>query len=166
MDFGYPQNLSPEILKLYITQEGVRSPFSSKVRCSVFALGVVIKIPVPKQTAKTSFQVTSVDIHISIQHSLNLLFLSLYCIDFLALCRIRKFPGQTEPTLSAEVELISTMTEKKSWTRPPIQMEFQVPMFTASGLRVRFLKVWEKSGYNTVEWVRYITKPGSYEIRC
>lgn len=33
MDFGYPQNLSPEILKLYITQEGVRSPFSSKVSC-------------------------------------------------------------------------------------------------------------------------------------
>lgn len=31
MDFGYPQNLSPEILKLYITQEGIRSPFSSKV---------------------------------------------------------------------------------------------------------------------------------------
>jgi hypothetical protein len=41
-------------------------------------------------------------------------------------CRIRKFPGQTEPTMSAEVELISTMAEKKSWTRPPIQMEFQV----------------------------------------
>lgn len=41
-------------------------------------------------------------------------------------CRIRKFPGQTEPTLSAEVELISTIAEKKSWTRPPIQMEFQV----------------------------------------
>lgn len=45
---------------------------------------------------------------------------------FLKLCRIRKFPGQTEPTMSAEVELISTMAEKKSWTRPPIQMEFQV----------------------------------------
>jgi hypothetical protein len=26
--------------------------------------------------------------------------------------------------------------------------------------------VWEKSGYNTVEWVRYITRAGSYEIRC
>jgi len=35
MDFGYPQNLSPEILKLYITQEGVRSPFSSKVEASI-----------------------------------------------------------------------------------------------------------------------------------
>ncbi|KAL8244556.1 hypothetical protein R6Q59_010814 [Mikania micrantha] len=30
MDIGYPQNLSPEILKLYITQGGVQSPFSSK----------------------------------------------------------------------------------------------------------------------------------------
>ena len=36
MDFGYPQNLSPEILKLYITQEGVRSPFSSKVKTTIF----------------------------------------------------------------------------------------------------------------------------------
>ncbi len=43
-----------------------------------------------------------------------------------SMCRVRKFPGQTELTMSAEVELISTMEEKKSWTRPPIQMEFQV----------------------------------------
>lgn len=28
--------------------------------------------------------------------------------------------------MSAEVELISTMTEKKASTKPPIQMEFQV----------------------------------------
>ncbi|KAF9689684.1 hypothetical protein SADUNF_Sadunf01G0117900 [Salix dunnii] len=83
---------------------------------------------------------------------------------FLELLRKRKFPRQTEPTMSAEVELISKMTEKKTWMRPPIQIEFQVPMFTASGLRVRFLKVWEKSGYNTMEWVRYIIKAGSYEI--
>jgi len=38
MDFGYPQNLSPEILKLYITQEGVRSPFSSKVSLQTLLL--------------------------------------------------------------------------------------------------------------------------------
>lgn len=45
-------------------------------------------------------------------------------------------------------------------------MDFQVPMFTASGLRVRFLKVWEKSNYNTIKWVRYICKSGDYAIRC
>jgi hypothetical protein len=30
--------------------------------------------------------------------------------------------------MSAEVELISTIGEKKSWNRPPIQMEFQVTL--------------------------------------
>lgn len=39
-------------------------------------------------------------------------------------------------------------------------------MFTASGLIVRFLKVFEKSDYTSVKWVRYLTKAsGSYQIR-
>lgn len=44
-------------------------------------------------------------------------------------------------------------------------MDFQVLMFTSSGLLVRFLKVFEKSGYQSVKWVRYMTKAGSYQIR-
>uniref|UniRef100_A0A803PNC9 MHD domain-containing protein n=1 Tax=Cannabis sativa TaxID=3483 RepID=A0A803PNC9_CANSA len=142
-----PFRVLPTIKELGRTRMEVNVKVKSVFGAKMFALGVVIKIPVPKQTAKTSFQVTSGRCKYNA------------AIDCLV-WKIRKFPGQTEPTMSAEVELISTMTEKKSWTRPPIQMEFQVPMFTASGLRVRFLKVWEKSGYNTVEWVRYITKAG------
>jgi len=38
-------------------------------------------------------------------------------------------------------------------------------MFPASGLQVRFLKVFEKSNYQTVKWVRYMTKAGSYQYR-
>ena len=39
-------------------------------------------------------------------------------------------------------------------------------MFTASGLIVRFLKVFEKSDYQSVKWVRYLTKAeGTYQIR-
>jgi len=50
--------------------------------------------------------------------------------------------------------------------RPPIDVDFQVLMFTASGLVVRFLKVFEKSNYHSVKWVRYLTKAsGSYQIR-
>lgn len=45
------------------------------------------------------------------------------------------------------------------------QVEFQVPMFTASGVHVRFLRVYDKSGYQTNRWVRYITRAGSYQIR-
>lgn len=57
------------------------------------------------------------------------------------------------------------MTHKRVWSRPPISMDFQVLMFTSSGLLVRFLKVFEKSGYQSVKWVRYMTKAGSYQIR-
>ncbi len=38
-------------------------------------------------------------------------------------------------------------------------------MFTASGLRVRFLRVYEKSGYKPTKWIRYITKAGEYQRR-
>ena len=55
--------------------------------------------------------------------------------------------------------------EDKSWVRPPMVMEFQVPMFTSSGLHVRFLKVFERSNYETVKWVRYMTRAGTYQIR-
>jgi hypothetical protein len=38
-------------------------------------------------------------------------------------------------------------------------------MFTASGLLVRFLKVFEKSNYQSVKWVRYLTTAkGTYQI--
>ncbi|MCO5575306.1 hypothetical protein L7F22_029106 [Adiantum nelumboides] len=148
-----PFRVFPSIKELGRTRMEVNVKVKSVFGAKMFALGVVVKVPVPKQTAKASFQVTNGKAKYNA---------TLDCLVW----KVRKFPGQTEATMSAEVELISTIVEKKSWTRPPIQMEFQVPMFTASGLRVRFLKVWEKSGYSTVEWVRYITRAGSYEIRC
>ena len=41
-------------------------------------------------------------------------------------------------------------------------MEFQVSMFTASGLRIRFLKITEKNAYKPTKWIRYITRAGDY----
>ena len=41
----------------------------------------------------------------------------------------------------------------------------QVPMFSASGLRVQYLKVWEKSNYRVDKWVRKVCKSGDYNIR-
>lgn len=39
-------------------------------------------------------------------------------------------------------------------------------MFTASGLIVRFLKVFEKNNYHSIKWVRYLTKAsGTYQVR-
>ncbi|KAJ2337449.1 clathrin associated protein complex medium subunit, partial [Coemansia sp. RSA 2671] len=72
--------------------------------------------------------------------------------------------GLQELALTAVVDL-TPMTKPVAWSRPPIALDFQVLMFTASGLLVRFLKVFEKSNYQSVKWVRYMTKAGSYEIR-
>ena len=68
-------------------------------------------------------------------------------------------------TFSGHAQLTST-TKRQAWARPPIDVDFQVLMFTSSGLIVRFLKVFEKSNYHSVKWVRYLTKAsGSYQIR-
>merc|ERR1712032_425660 len=78
--------------------------------------------------------------------------------------RLKRFPGRHEYSLLAEVELASTVTSKQ-WVRPPITMSFEVPQFTASGLRVRFLKVQEKSNYKPVKWIRYLTRAGTFQHR-
>ncbi|KAK8341659.1 hypothetical protein E1A91_A08G174800v1 [Gossypium mustelinum] len=102
----------PTIKELGQTLMQVNVKVKSVFGVKMFAL-VVIRIPVPKQTVKQVSKSHQVEQTIMLP------------IDSL-LWKIRKFPGQTKPTLSAEVELISTMAEKRFWMRPPIQMEFEV----------------------------------------
>ena len=78
--------------------------------------------------------------------------------------RIRRFPGGQELMLNGDVDLMKS-TKGRTWVKPPLTMDFQVPMFTASGLNVRSLKVYERSNYPTTKWVRYVTRSGSYAIR-
>lgn len=78
--------------------------------------------------------------------------------------RIKRFPGLAQTILRATVDL-ATSVDETPWVRPPICLDFQVPMFTASGLRVRFLRVYEKSNYKTIKWVRYVTRAGHYQYR-
>jgi len=44
--------------------------------------------------------------------------------------------------------------------KPPISVKFEIPYFTVSGIQVRYLKIIEKSGYQALPWVRYITQNG------
>lgn len=57
-----------------------------------------------------------------------------------------------------------TSEEAESW-RAPIEVKFEIPYFTVSGLQVRYLKIIEKSGYQALPWVRYITMNGHYQLR-
>jgi len=125
----------------------VKGNFSSKL----FATNVQLKIPTPKNTAKAKMTVTAGKAKYHPELS---------CIIW----KIKKFPGDASYILKGEVKILASI-EEKAWSRPPVVMEFQVPMFTASGLHVRFLKVFERGNYQTIKWVRYITRAGSYQIR-
>ena len=35
-----------------------------------------------------------------------------------------------------------------------MQVKFEIPYFTVSGIQVRYLKIIEKSGYQALPWVR------------
>lgn len=53
---------------------------------------------------------------------------------------------------------------ENSW-KAPISVKFEIPYFTVSGIQVRYLKIIEKSGYQALPWVRYITANGDYQLR-
>ncbi|WFD32407.1 clathrin associated protein complex medium subunit [Malassezia sp. CBS 17886] len=79
--------------------------------------------------------------------------------------RIAKMQGGSEFSLVADAD-VSAGIQATLWSRPPIEVDFTVLMFAASGLVVRYLKVSEKSNYPNVKWVRYMTRAtGSYLVR-
>lgn len=120
---------------------------------SISANNVVIKIPCPKHTATATISTIGAG-RAKYEPAGDAL-----------VWRIRRFPGETEYVLNAELDLTPTVVEKPWNSKPPISLDFQVPMFTASGLRVRFLRVQEKSNYRPIKWIRYVTKAGSYQHR-
>ena len=105
----------------------VRANFDSKLN----ATHVVLRIPTPLNTTNVKCQVAMGKARY-------------IPAENVILWKIDRIQGAAECTLQAEAERSST-THAKAWSRPPIEVDFQVLMFTASGLLVRYLKVFEKS---------------------
>ncbi|GLC40511.1 hypothetical protein PLESTB_000705800 [Pleodorina starrii] len=129
----------------------VKSTFSNKL----MAGPVVVLVPVPDNTASAKLLVTAGR--------------AKYDATKKALVwKMSKFMGGAEQTLRAEVTLVASTREKKPWGRPPIQMQFQVPMLGCSGLRVQYMRAVERkqgSAYQVDTWVRKLCKSGDFLIR-
>lgn len=78
---------------------------------------------------------------------------------------IKQFNGAKEYLMRAHFGLPSITSEDGEHWRAPIEVKFEMPYFTVSGLQVRYLKIIEKSGYQALPWVRYITMNGDYQLR-
>jgi AP-1 complex subunit mu len=82
------------------------------------------------------------------------------------LWNIKSFEGQTELTMRCTFQVPTVrIDDPNKHLKRPIQLSFEIPYFTVSGLQVRYLKIVERSGYEAVPWVRYITQNGDYSIR-
>ncbi|KAK9834776.1 hypothetical protein WJX74_010210 [Apatococcus lobatus] len=147
-----PFRILPIINEIGRTRLEVNVTAKSSFDSKLFALNVVISVPMPDNTAQAEIQTTQGKAKYDPKkHAL--------------VWKLKRFVGQSEHAMAATVELIATTREKKPWARPPIGMQFQVPMFSASGLRVQYLKVWEKSNYKVEKWVRKVSKSGDYSTR-
>ena len=78
--------------------------------------------------------------------------------------KITKLAGHANHSLKCEVELMMR-TKEVAWSSPPIELNFAVGRYTASGMEVRFIKVVEKSKYKPDGRVIYQTKAGQFQIR-
>lgn len=130
----HPPHPRPQVLPLIREVGRSRVEVAVKVSSRGFGEGlaatnVVIRIPVPTHTARCSISLSSGKAKYKAEGS---------CLVW----KIKRFPGQAEVQLTADVELSSTLADKKVWNRPPINMEFAVPMFasrcaTGAGVRER-----------------------------
>ncbi|KAF5369734.1 hypothetical protein D9757_011984 [Collybiopsis confluens] len=80
--------------------------------------------------------------------------------------KIKQLAGGKEFLMRAHFGLPSVKSDNDPPAKAPITVKFEIPYFTVSGIQVRYLKIVEKSGYQALPWVRYITQNGDdYSLR-
>ena len=79
---------------------------------------------------------------------------------------LKQVQGAKEYSCKCEYTLPSVRaSDPAAASKRPIAVKFEIPYFTASGFQVRYLNVTEKSNYQVMPWVRYVTQSGEYQIR-
>jgi AP-2 complex subunit mu-1 len=124
------------------------------------ATNVVVSIPTPDNTARctiTQPEPSMFQRNPNEKAKFNLQKKSIFW-------KINKFPGDGKFTLTAEVKRL-TGIQQRAWSRPPISVDFQIGQWKPSGLKVEFLRVFEKGNYTPTNWVRYMAKAGQYQFR-
>ncbi|XP_053200698.1 AP-2 complex subunit mu [Panonychus citri] len=154
-DISFPFRIIPLVREAGRTKMEVKVVLKSNFKPAVVGQKIEVKIPTPLNTS--GCQLICMKGKAKYKASDNAI-----------VWKIKKMAGMKETQLSAEIELLLTDTKKK-WNRPPISMNFEVP-FAPSGLKVRYLKVFEPklnySDHDVIKWVRYIGRSGLYETRC
>ncbi|PWN94243.1 putative clathrin assembly protein AP47 [Acaromyces ingoldii] len=136
--------------------EGSRIEFMVKCKAQFkrrsTANNVEIHVPVPDDADSPKFRAAVGSVHYAPEKSAMV-------------WKIKQLGGGREFLMRAHFGLPSVKNEDTLDRRAPINVKFEIPYFTVSGIQVRYLKIVEKSGYQALPWVRYITQHGEYDLR-
>ncbi|KAI6240150.1 AP-2 complex subunit mu [Aphelenchoides fujianensis] len=156
-DIQLPFRVIPLVREISRNKMEVKVVVKSNFKASLLAQKIEVRIPTPPNTS--GVQLICMKGRAKYKAGENAI-----------VWKIKRMGGMKESQISAEIDLLSTgAAEKKKWNRPPVSMNFEVP-FAPSGLKVRYLKVFEPklnySDHDVIKWVRYIGRSGLYETRC
>lgn len=117
------------------------------------ANNVEIIIPVPDDADTPRFRTSTGTVHYAPEKSA-------------IVWKIKQFGGGREFMMRAEIGLPSVKSEEREQLKRPVDVKFEIPYFTTSGIQVRYLKIIEsKLNYPALPWVRYITQNGEVQFR-
>lgn len=81
---------------------------------------------------------------------------------------IKRFKGGTEQYLRTKINLVSPATHNTRREVGPFRLNFEIPMYNISSVRVRYLKISNTGGggrNKPARWVRTVTQAASYIVR-
>lgn len=121
---------------------------------------IVVQFPVPKSTASVSTALGRGSTGQSAEYDAK---------RRVVTWKIRKLPGGTESILRAKITLLKDHSSNVRKEIGPINMAFEVPLYTPSNLQVKYLRIQKQTVLPNepapFRWVRYVCKSQSYVCR-
>lgn len=153
-NIGVPFKITPMVHDLPGNKMEIRVNVKATFDAKLSATPLILSIPLPENTASVKSQPsTGKAKYVKTQN--------------IVAWKINAFPGKTQAEIVVVVTCLAATSKGSQATKlkDPIAAEFTIPMFSASGLALRYLKVVERSGYQADKWLRYVTKAGKFEVR-
>jgi AP-2 complex subunit mu-1 len=153
-NIGMPFTITPMIHDLPGNNVEIRVDVRATYDPKLSATPLILSIPVPENTSDV--KITSSAGRAKYVDTQNAV-----------VWKIAGLPGRAQADIGLLVTCLATTSKVSVATKLtlPISAEFNVPMYSASGLALRYLKVVEKSGYTPEKWLKYVTKAGKFEVR-
>ena len=153
-NLGVPFKITPMVHDLPGNKLEIRVNVKATYDAKLAAAPLILLIPMPENASNCKIQPTAG--HGKYVAKKNAV-----------IWKVSNFPGKAQADIVVVVTCLAATSKASPATKltHPISAEFNIPMFSASGLALRYLKIIEKSGYTPEKWLRYVTKNGKYEVR-